>query len=146
MLGAFSSALGEVYSHCSGSGNTARPFPKSIWEIDARGTVDAADQAYLISLLHSHLVIPLPPGNNGAECPDDKRLTGQFLRLRALGLTLRECEIAFWIAEGKRDAEIAVILGVAGRTVSKHVEHLLEKLGVESRCAAAGVVLDLLNR
>lgn len=145
-LGAFSLALGEVYSAGSGSGNTARPFPKSIREIDAKGVVDAADQAYLIGLLHAHLVIPFPPDEslNAATC--DSKTTERFLQLRAIGLTLRECEIAFWIAEGKRDGEIAVILGVAAKTVSKHVEHLLQKLKVESRCAAAGLVIDLLNR
>ncbi len=57
--------------------------------------------------------------------------------LTALGLTVREAEILLWIAEGKRDAEIATILGIASRTVSKHVERILAKLGAETRGAAA---------
>lgn len=56
--------------------------------------------------------------------------------------THREGEILQWIAEGKRDREIAVIVGCAPKTVGKHVEHILEKLGVETRTAAARVVLD----
>ncbi len=52
------------------------------------------------------------------------------------GLTLREREVLQWIAEGKRDAEIAIILGIARRTVSKHVEHILAKIGCETRTAA----------
>lgn len=57
------------------------------------------------------------------------------------GLTGREMEVLRWVAEGKRNGEIAVILGIAPRTVHKHVEHLLAKLGVETRTAAAALVL-----
>ena len=53
------------------------------------------------------------------------------------GLTGREAEIAFWTAQGKTNGEIAVILSMAKRTVEKHVEHLLAKLGVENRATAA---------
>lgn len=144
-LGAFSTALGEVYSIGSGSGNTHRPFPVSISKIWPKESADTGDYAYLVSLLHSHLIVPLPPGSDPGTS-ENKRMAEGFMQLRALALTLRECEVAFWIAEGKRDSEIAIILGVAVKTVGKHVEHLLEKLRVESRCAAAGIVIDLLNR
>lgn len=57
---------------------------------------------------------------------------------RHLGrLTRREAEILDWIAQGKRNAEIAIILGISHRTVGKHVEHVLAKLEVETRTAAA---------
>lgn len=51
-------------------------------------------------------------------------------------LTDREREVFHWLAEGKRNAEIAMILGISPRTVGKHLEHLFEKLGVETRTAA----------
>ena len=50
-------------------------------------------------------------------------------------LTKRELEVVEWIAEGKRNREIAKILGCSARTVQKHVEHILEKLQVETRTA-----------
>lgn len=56
------------------------------------------------------------------------------------GLTSREAEVLRWVAEGKRNGEIAMILGIASRTVHKHVEHLLMKLEVETRTAAAALV------
>lgn len=62
------------------------------------------------------------------------------LALRARGLSTRECEVLHWLAQGKRDAEIARILAISSGTVSKHVEHLLKKLRVESRSAAASVL------
>ncbi len=48
-----------------------------------------------------------------------------------------------WVAEGKRDREIAIILGLSPRTVEKHVCHILEKLQVETRTAAANQGRDL---
>jgi DNA-binding CsgD family transcriptional regulator len=51
-------------------------------------------------------------------------------------LSLREGEVLGWIVEGKRDAEIAAILGLSRRTVEKHVQHILAKLGVETRTGA----------
>lgn len=56
-----------------------------------------------------------------------------FFALQHSGLTSRECEVLHWIALGKRDAEIATILGCAPRTVGKHIEHLLPKLGTATR-------------
>ena len=53
------------------------------------------------------------------------------------GLTQREGEVARWIATGKTNAEIAAILGISPRTVHKHVEHIFEKLGVETRITLA---------
>ena len=51
-------------------------------------------------------------------------------------LTGRECEIMHWLAEGKRNREIAIILGLSPRTIEKHVGHILEKFQVETRTAA----------
>lgn len=57
-------------------------------------------------------------------------------RFAAIGLTRRESEILAWVAQGKRDAEIAQILQSSARTVSNHVYRILSKLGVETRTAA----------
>jgi DNA-binding NarL/FixJ family response regulator len=53
------------------------------------------------------------------------------------GLTPRESCVAFWLARGKTNREIGLILNMASRTAEKHVEHILCKLGVENRVAAA---------
>jgi DNA-binding CsgD family transcriptional regulator len=57
-------------------------------------------------------------------------------QLHTLGLTTREAEVLHWVIQGKRDAEIAIILGNSARTVQKHVENILGKLHVETRTAA----------
>lgn len=62
-----------------------------------------------------------------------------FFLLRRHGLTTRECEVLHWLAQGKRDLEIAQILHLARRTVSKHVENVLRKLAAENRTAAVAM-------
>jgi len=65
--------------------------------------------------------------------------------LEALGLSPREAEVLLWIAQGKNNEEIGIILGVSRNTIKKHVLHLLEKLGVESRNAAALRAVEILS-
>lgn len=65
--------------------------------------------------------------------------------LLKLGITTREAEVLYWIAQGKSNPDIAIILGASVRTVHKHVEHLFQKLGVETRNAATLVALDVLR-
>jgi len=57
--------------------------------------------------------------------------------LRNSLLTLREREVLGWLARGKTNAEIGMILGISSATVGKHLEHIYPKLGVENRTAAA---------
>ncbi len=65
--------------------------------------------------------------------------------LRPLGLTTRQAEILLWIAQGKTSREIGTILGVSHQTVRKHTEHILAKLGVETRTAAAARAWEAMN-
>jgi DNA-binding NarL/FixJ family response regulator len=65
--------------------------------------------------------------------------------LEALGISPREAEVLLWIAQGKNNEEIGIILGVSRNTIKKHVIHLFEKLGVEGRHNAALRALDVLN-
>lgn len=55
-------------------------------------------------------------------------------------LTRREDEILFWVSCGKSNRDIATILEISPATVSKHLEHIYPKLGVENRTAAASFV------
>ena len=56
-------------------------------------------------------------------------------------LTPRELNVAFSLAEGQSNAEVARRLGVSIHTVRRHVEHILMKLGVHSRAAVAAKLL-----
>jgi DNA-binding CsgD family transcriptional regulator len=59
-----------------------------------------------------------------------------------LGLTKREAEVLLWVSQGKRNAEIATILGIRAKRISKHLERVFAKLGVETRTNAANVALS----
>jgi len=65
--------------------------------------------------------------------------------LETLGLSPREAEVLLWIAQGKNNEEIGIILGTSRNTIKKQVMHLLEKLGVESRNAAAVRAIERLS-
>ena len=53
------------------------------------------------------------------------------------GLTPREIEVLRLLAEGLSDREIAAALSISERTTGNHVLHILQKLDVDSRTAAA---------
>lgn len=63
-----------------------------------------------------------------------------------LGLSSREAEVLYWIAEGKTHPEIATILGAAVRTIHKHAENIYRKLNLENRSAAMRLGLETLRR
>jgi DNA-binding response OmpR family regulator/DNA-binding CsgD family transcriptional regulator len=60
--------------------------------------------------------------------------------MQAFRLTMREAEVLYWVAKGKTNRDVAEILAMSPRTVTKHMEHILQKLGVETRTAAAAKV------
>ncbi len=62
--------------------------------------------------------------------------------IAAYRLTLREAEVLFWVSKGKTNKDIGEILNTSPRTVNKHLEHVFEKLGVETRTAAANLALS----
>lgn len=64
----------------------------------------------------------------------------QRTRLR-WGLSEREAEILGYLAMGKTNPEIAIILSISRLTVKKHLEHIFKTLGVETRAAAASFAL-----
>ncbi len=73
-----------------------------------------------------------------AALPDQRSVNA----LTSLKLTPREAEVLFWISQGKSNHDIGVILGAKTGTVCKHVEHILDKLNVENRTAAAVIALE----
>lgn len=60
-----------------------------------------------------------------------------------LGLSKREAEVLYWVAEGKENLEIADVLCVGATTVRKHLEHIYQKLDVKTRTSA---VVEALKR
>ena len=70
---------------------------------------------------------------------DDAGTVGALVQ--AFGLTQREAEVLVWLCKGKTNKDIGEILGASPATVKKHLEHVYEKLGVETRTAAASAAM-----
>jgi DNA-binding NarL/FixJ family response regulator len=67
-------------------------------------------------------------------------------QLCSLGLTPRQAEVLYWISKGKSNHDIGIILSATTRTICKHVEHILRRLHVENRTAAAAIAFAALNQ
>jgi len=85
----------------------------------------------LVARLHAHLRV--------ARQLNEAMLVQQQTdneALRENPLTQREMVVLEWVAHGKTNRDIGEILNMSPRTVNKHLEHIYEKLGVETRTAA----------
>jgi len=65
--------------------------------------------------------------------------------LAPMGLTRREAEVLAWVTHGKTNAEIAQILGTSRHTVAHQLQRIYDKLGVETRTAAAALALETMH-
>jgi len=63
----------------------------------------------------------------------------------ALGLTARQSEVLYWIAQGKTNIEIGIILDASARTIAKHIERIFQRLGIENRASAMVLATDILR-
>jgi DNA-binding NarL/FixJ family response regulator len=64
-----------------------------------------------------------------------------FSPTTAARLTRREREVLSLLVGGESQAEIARTLSISSRTVAKHVEHLVLKLGARNRAHAVGIAV-----
>jgi DNA-binding response OmpR family regulator/DNA-binding CsgD family transcriptional regulator len=114
-------------------GSRADPGPGATWSHLAAGR---------------RLDCTLHPASAEDECLVVLTETSDGAAIEALslrfGLTAREAEVLYWVARGKTNRDIGDILGTRPKTITKHLEHVFEKLGVETRTAAAGRVLGAL--
>lgn len=79
-----------------------------------------------------------PPAATGTGEPDAGRR-----RLAELGLSPREVQVLELVAAGRTNGEIAEVLFISRKTASVHVSHILAKLGVPGRIAAAALAMRL---
>lgn len=134
--------------------------PKAQEWLHALQTADRPTQAPAVRA-HPWLIEVMDTGEARMPCPGAGVLAGRYIgqsgpgeslillsmaptdaslqRLHNVRLTPRESEVLSWLAKGKTNRDIADILGMSPRTVNKHLEHVFEKLGVETRSAAAAI-------
>jgi DNA-binding NarL/FixJ family response regulator len=117
-------ALVEAHQVATGLG--ADPFRTELERLAARARIplDAPPN-------------PGPP--SGAPTADRRRPAAARLRM----LTSRERDVLLQVAAGRTNREIAELLFISPKTVSVHVSHILDKLGVRSRVQASAAVHEL---
>ncbi|MDQ4088959.1 MAG: helix-turn-helix transcriptional regulator, partial [Actinomycetota bacterium] len=71
--------------------------------------------------------------------PPRQPATGEHPELARLGITRRESEILFLVADGRSNREIADRLVLSVRTVEKHVENLMMKTSTANRTQLAAL-------
>jgi DNA-binding NarL/FixJ family response regulator len=64
---------------------------------------------------------------------------GSHARENTAGLSPREREILGLLAEGRTQGEIATDLVISSKTVATHIQHILSKLGVNTRAQAVAM-------
>ncbi len=103
-------------------------------ELDSGTGLKQPRDFILLELLQPHLELAC----TNARRVTESRTASRSRNIGDYGLTPREADVAKWLAAGKTNAEIAKILNnVSSRTIEKHVERVLLKMGVENRTAAA---------
>jgi DNA-binding NarL/FixJ family response regulator len=60
-------------------------------------------------------------------------------------ITPREQEILILLLEGRKNQQIASVLGVSGHTVKNHVYNLYQKLGTDNRLELQALATDFLQ-
>ena len=120
-------------------GDAATPAPLATWLAGLGAS--AAPQPLTVIRGAARLVFNAPDMRSGEQWMIVLREESDTARVQALmalfRLTQRESEVLHWVIQGKTNRDIGDILGMSPRTVNKHLEHVFEKLGVETRTAAA---------
>jgi DNA-binding CsgD family transcriptional regulator len=83
--------------------------------------------------------------NASATAPEEEPLHEDFEKLKALGLTRRQAEVAFWIAQGKTNDDLAIILRTSRHTIPHHVEAILARLHLATRAEIMLCALETLG-
>ncbi len=120
----------ETWLHSAAAGRDVRPLSTQ--------RVDAGSHSQLVATLQGRTVdddwlVVLREVSDAATVQ---------ATMQVFGLTLRESEVLYWVAKGKTNRDIGDILGSSPATVKKHLERVYEKLGVETRTAAASMALQ----
>jgi DNA-binding CsgD family transcriptional regulator len=108
--------------------------------INKEGRFDEDDRQ-IFTLLARHIGIAWDKAKiRHQTAPAQKELDQtDFFRLREHGLTRRQCEVAFWMAQGKTDRQIGLILLISPRTVNHHIASILTKLRAPNRLKAVTI-------
>jgi len=143
-------ALRQIREYLGHRSLVGEPLPESLW-------MWVKEQE---GLVRKRPDSPLPPSRLILEREGKRlvvRLASEFYRIlllreerlpattlqSAANLSSREAQVLQWVSQGKTNKEIGAILELSPRTVQKHLEHVYQKMGVESRTGAAAKAYEI---
>lgn len=110
---------------------------------DIYRTLSAGASAYLLKDVPRDVLLDTIRAVNRGEKIVGPRITAKLVtRIHHPQLTSRELEVLRAMAKGWTNKEIGTALKLSEGTVKIHVNHILKKLGAESRTAAAQVAYE----
>lgn len=131
---------GEVYrplgidNHCALHVPTG-PGEVAFFGIERKGGPDFSPrERRLLALAQGHLGTARELVHMQVEMAGHGASPAHLVRA---GLTPREAEVLAWLAEGKSNEEICIILGLQIYTVKGYVKTIFQKIGAPNRLAAA---------
>lgn len=133
----FSSRLARTLLAKYFPGQTTTHLPAAFSSADTHAT--AGSDTLLIRRLGS------PGGEFTAWLLEEQNTPPGPTALTALGLTPRQAEVLYWLAQGKANSEIGVILDASTRTIAKHLERIFQRLAVENRASAMVLATEILR-
>ncbi|WP_370980630.1 response regulator [Agaribacterium sp. ZY112] len=110
---------------------------------------DKGNKNHFKSSEHSYVAVYIGLSRSGdhlIRLVDENDLDERTVLLKNFPITPREADVFMWLARGKANRDIALILDMSPRTVNKHLEQLFRKLNVENRTAAAGLAMNCLQK
>ncbi len=140
-----------VAEYFGGSRRRANRLPETLrrWVrqqealLDGKDDVPAARQPLIVERDGRRLVVRLvTEAAQDLLILEEQQTVLAPASLESLGLSRREAEVLAWVAQGKTNADIGIIIDASPRTVGKHLERIYQKLGVETRTAAAARALE----
>lgn len=139
IAGGSTEAMAWMTAFFEGSGEKV-PAPLSEW---LEGGI-AGRMPFECRVGDQRLRISVFPGSGDQLLLVFRRMEPAFsaASLGRIGLSRAESAVVPWLIRGKRNEEIALILGLAPKTIEKQVASVLSKLGVETRTAAAWNVIE----
>ena len=76
---------------------------------------------------------------------DEIPAMASFKEIKSLGLTDREAQVLGWVAQGKSNEDVGMILSMCSQTVKKHLARIYSVLGVANRTEAAIKAHEILH-
>jgi len=146
------SAVKQVTNYLGDGSLRGNRLPESLWrwikqqEVAPRGKDDVLLRRSPLVLEREgkRLVIRLVSDlDQNVLLLEEHPTTMQSQSLALFGLSSREAQVLSWVSQGKTNKDIGVILELSPRTVQKHLEHIYQKVGVESRTAAAAKAYEI---